>query len=137
MLIYFILLYLYKLKHLLHNRIDQTVEMLRTKPLTIKRKRANKDKTISAPPIKTTSWCLSTEALEKFGRSTDNIPNYDPDNEDIEDIEDTEDTEDIEDRNMNHQNDKNDGNAAGNSKKNKRKKDKQKKKEKRTKKTRK
>src|SRR2546423_11025514 len=84
-------------------------------------------------PIGIPSWCLSIEALEKFGRPTDNVPNYDPEGED-------EDIENIEDENSDHQNDESDNNIAESSRKKKkkkkqkrRKKEKQKRKEKRTK----
>ena len=64
---------------MLHDRIDLTVEMLRKKPLTLKRKRVQGDKTTSVPPIGAPSWCLNREALEKFNRITEDIPLYDYD----------------------------------------------------------
>jgi hypothetical protein len=112
--------------------VDPTVQLLRKKDLIFKQKRANRNKT-SMPPIGTPSWCLSIEALEKFGRPTDNIPNYDPEGE-------CEDIEDIEDENSDYQNDESDNNIAESSRKKKkkkkqkrRKKQKQKRKEKRIK----
>src|SRR5436190_21732862 len=77
-----------------------------------KQKRANRNKTNNVLPISAPSWCLSIEALEKFGRPTDNIPNYDPEGED-------EDIEDIEDKNSDHQNDESDNNIAESSRKKK------------------
>lgn len=112
--------------------MDPTVQLLRKKESIFKRKRANRNKTNSVPPIGAPSWCLSIEALEKFGRPTDNIPNYDPEGE-------GEDIEDIEDENSDHQNDESDNNIAESSRKKKRKKKqkgrkkKQKRKEKQTK----
>lgn len=111
------LIYLFKLKRLLHDRIDPTVELLRKKQPILKQKRVNKDKTTSAPPIGAPNWCLSEEALRKLGRSTDNIPNYDPEDDDIDDID------NIGDRFSDHQNineDDNDNNAES-SKRNKKK----------------
>ena len=112
--------------------MNPTVQLLRKKESIFNRKRANRNKTNSVPPIGAPSWCLSIEALEKFGRPTDNIPNYDPEGEDIEDIE---------DENSDHQNDESDNNIAESSRKKKKKKkqkrrkekEKQKRKEKRTK----
>src|SRR5437667_649003 len=72
-------------------------------------------------PIGIPSWCLSIEALEKFGRPTDNVPNYDPEGED-------EDIEDIEDENSDHQNDESDNNIAESSRKKKKKEETKKKK---------
>jgi hypothetical protein len=40
------------------------------------------------PPIGAPNWCLNTEALRKLGRSTDNIPNYDPEGEGDDNVED-------------------------------------------------
>lgn len=98
------LIYLFKLKRLLHQRIDPTVEFLRKKQPQLKRKRANKEKTTGVPPVGAPSWTLSIEALEKLGRSTDKIPIYDP-----------EDSED------DHQHGDNDNNIVESSKRNKRK----------------
>jgi hypothetical protein len=126
------LTYIFKLKKLLQDRIDPTVELLRKKEQKLKQKRVRKDKTISVPPIGAPSWCLTSEALEKFGRSTDNIPNYDPEDEDIEDIE------DVEDRNSDHQDnesDSNNNNTAKSSKRNKRKNKRNKEKKKKNKKS--
>jgi hypothetical protein len=113
--------------------VNPTVQLLRKKESIFKQKRANRNKTNNVPPIGAPSWCLSIEALEKFGRPTDNVPNYDPEGED-------EDIEDIEDENSDHQNDESDNNIAESSRKKKkkkkqkrRKKEKQKRKEKRTK----
>ena len=70
--------YLFKLMHLLHERIDPTVEELRKKPQVVKIKRVQRYKSMtSIPSVGTPSWCLNTEALRRFNRSTDNIPNYD------------------------------------------------------------
>ena len=91
--------------------MNPTVQLLRKKESIFKRKRANRNKTNCVPPIGAPSWCLSIEALEKFGRPTDNIPNYDPEGED-EDIEDETD----------HQNDESDNNIAEGSRKKKKKK---------------
>jgi len=126
--------YLFKLKRLLHYRVNPTVQLLRKKESIFKQKRANRNKTNNVPPIGAPSWCLSIEALEKFGRPTDNVPNYDPEGED-------EDIEDIEDENSDHQNDESDNNIAESSRKKKKKKkqkrrkekEKQKRKEKQTK----
>lgn len=87
--------------------------MLRKNQPTLNRKRINKYKTISAPPIGTPSWCLNTEALNKLGRSTDNIPNYNFEDEEVN-------NDDID----NHQNDESDNNSdiAESSKKNKKRK---------------
>ena len=35
----------------------------------------------STPPASAPNWCLNTEALRKFNRSTNNIPLYDYDSE--------------------------------------------------------
>jgi hypothetical protein len=130
------LIYLFKLKRLLHNRVDPTVELLRKKEPILKRKRTNKDKTTSIPPTGTPSWCLNEDALRKLGRSEDNIPNYDPEDGDIDDID------NIDDRSLDHQNineNDNDNNAeiskkSKNKKKNKphKKKDKHQKKKSKT-----
>ena len=80
------LIYSFKLQHLLHNRIDPTVKLMRTKLLQFKYKRVQRDKTISnIPPIGAPNWCLNEEALEKFNRATDNIPVYDDIDDDSED----------------------------------------------------
>src|SRR5436305_12541058 len=81
--------YLFKLKHLLHHRVNPTVQLLRKKESIFKQKRANTNKTINVPPIGAPSLCLSIEAFEKFGRPTDNILNYDFEcvDDDIEKIE--------------------------------------------------
>ena len=103
--------------------MDPTVQLLRKKDLIFKQKRVNRDKTNRMPPIGTPSWCLSIEALEKFGRPTDNVPNYDPEGED-------KDIEDIEDENSDHQNDESDNNIAESSRKKKKKKKQKRRKEK-------
>ena len=129
--------YLFKLKRLLHHWVNPTIQLLWKKESIFKQKRANRNKTNNVPPIGAPSWCLSIEALEKFGRPTDNVPNYDPEGED----EDIEDIEDIEDENSDHQNDESDNNIAESSRKKKKKKkqkrrkekEKQKRKEKQTK----
>ena len=114
--------------------MNPTVQLLQKKESIFKQKRANRNKTNNVPPIGAPSWYLSIEALEKFGRPTDNVPNYDPEGED-------EDIEDIKDENSDHQNDESDNNIAESSRKKKKKKkqkrrkekEKQKRKEKQTK----
>ena len=106
--------------------MDPTVQLLRKKESIFERKRVNRNKINNMPPIGTPSWCLNIEALEKFGRPTDNIPNYDPEGED-------EDIEDIEDENSDHQNDESDNNIAESSRKKKKKKKQKRKKEKKQK----
>src|SRR5437667_3918456 len=113
--------YLFKLKRLLHYRVNPTVQLLQKKESIFKQKRANRNKTNNVPPIGASSWCLSIEALEKFGRPTDNVPNYDPEGED-------EDIEDIEDENSDYQNDESDNNIAESSRKKKKKEETKKKK---------
>ena len=108
----FNLIYLFKLKHLLHNRIDPTVELLRKKPPSLNRKRKQEDKINTIPPIGAPSWCLNNMALIKFGRDTDNIPSYDCDSDEIQDEEDG----DIQDRNTDSNNsevENNDDNGSG------------------------
>jgi hypothetical protein len=85
MLISFIL---FKLKHLLHNRIDPTVELLRKKQPILKRVKKNKTNDNGAPPIGAPSWCLNKEALEKLGRLTNDIPHFDLEDSDFNDIDD-------------------------------------------------
>jgi hypothetical protein len=82
-----VLIYLlFKLRHLLHDRIDPTVELLRKQPPNLKRKRTvQNNKNDELPPIGTPDWCLNIEALEKLGRSDRNIPNYDPDDDNPDD----------------------------------------------------
>jgi hypothetical protein len=81
------LIYLIKLKRLLHERIDPTVESLRKKPQTLRTKRVERCKsTTCAPPKSAPSWCLNRTALEKFNRITDDILVYD--DEDDENDED-------------------------------------------------
>src|SRR5436190_1796460 len=92
----------------------------------------SEEATAEATKKKTTS--LYIEALEKFSRPTNNVPNYDPEGED-------KDIEDIEDEKSDHQNDESDNNIAESSRKKKKKKkqkrrkekEKQKRKEKQTK----
>jgi hypothetical protein len=82
-------IYLFKLLRLLHKRIDPTVDLLRSKQPKqpeASQKRVLSDKNPNgAPPIGAPSWCLSDEALEKFGRQTENIPVYDYDTGDAGD----------------------------------------------------
>lgn len=109
------------------------VQLLRKKESIFKRKRVNRNKTDSVPPIGTPNWCLNIEALEKFGRPTDNIPKYDP-----EDENEGEDIEDLEDEISDHQNDESNNNSSRKKKekkqqKRRKEKEKQKRKEKRTK----
>lgn len=89
------------------------MELLRKKQPILKKKRVGKGKTTSVPPAGAPSWCLSMEALQKLKRSTENIPNYDPENND--------DNDHIDDIDSDHQNDESDNNNAESSKKNKRK----------------
>ncbi|PKK57330.1 hypothetical protein RhiirC2_858261, partial [Rhizophagus irregularis] len=90
------------LLRLLHDRIDPTVELLKKKPLTLKRKRAQSSQsrynTSNVPPIGVPSWCLNQDALEQFNYSNVNIPVYDynTDNQDNSD-------NDIEDENNNEE----------------------------------
>lgn len=88
---------------LLHNRIDPTVELLKKKPLTLKRKRAqssqSRHNTSNVPPIGVPSWCLNQEALERFNYSNVNIPVYDYDTDNIQDNSDN----DIEDESNNEE----------------------------------
>jgi hypothetical protein len=71
---------------LLHDRIDPTVELLRKKQNLKKCKRVEVDKAASMPPAGAPSWCLNREALEKFNRSTENIPLYDYDTDTDESV---------------------------------------------------
>lgn len=79
------LIYLFKLRHLLHDRIEPTVEKLRKKPQTLNIKRVQRYKTTSVPPIGAPNWCLNEEALRRFNRSTRNIPIYDYDTDQDDD----------------------------------------------------
>ncbi|GET63724.1 hypothetical protein GLOIN_2v1878983 [Rhizophagus irregularis DAOM 181602=DAOM 197198] len=66
------------LQHLLHDRIDLTVEKLTKKPRILKIKRVQRCKTTtSMPPVDTPNWCLTNEALKRFNHSTNEIPTYD------------------------------------------------------------
>ncbi|CAB4481132.1 unnamed protein product [Rhizophagus irregularis] len=66
------------LQHLLHDRIDLTVEKLTKKPRILKIKRVQRCKTTtSMPPVDTPNWCLTDEALKRFNHSTNEIPTYD------------------------------------------------------------
>jgi hypothetical protein len=47
----------------------------------LKTKRVLQRRKTSTPPAGAPNWCLSTEALRKFNRSTNNIPLYDYDTE--------------------------------------------------------
>ena len=74
-----------KLRRLLHERIDLTVELLRKNPAIQRIKRVQRYKTTtSIPPKGAPSWCLNQQALERLNRSTNNIPVYDYDTEDIQ-----------------------------------------------------
>lgn len=74
--------YLLKLRRLLHERIDKTVEELRKKPQTKKFKRVQRCKSpTGVPPVGTPNWCLSPEALKKLNRTTENIPEYNTDHD--------------------------------------------------------
>jgi len=56
---------------------------MRTKQPTLRRRRVQIDKnTASVPPIGAPSWCLNDEALRKFNRSDEDIPDYDYNTED-------------------------------------------------------
>lgn len=94
--------------------------MLRKKPLTLKRKRVQRDKTTSVPPIGAPSWCLNREALEKFDRITEDIPLYDYDT-------------DEEDNNNNNEEDTNKNKENPSKKKRKKSKQKEKQKKKKSK----
>ena len=74
-----IVIYLFKLLRLLHDRIDPTVELLKKNPQTLKRKEADNTSTSSVPPTGAPSWCLNHEALKQFNRSSDNVPVFDYD----------------------------------------------------------
>ena len=76
------------------------VESLRKKQPDLKRWRIQRDKNpASVPPSGAPSWCLTREALEKYNRSTENIPTYDYDTDDTNhDISSQDDTENEESR---------------------------------------
>ena len=76
------------------------VESLRKKQPDLKRRRIQRDKNpASVPPSGAPSWCLTREALEKYNRSTENIPTYDYDTDDTNhDISSQDDTENEESR---------------------------------------
>ena len=80
-----IVIYLFKLLRLLHDRIDPTVELLKKNPQTLKRKEADNTSTSSVPPTGAPSWCLNHEALKQFNRSSDNVPVFDYDTDEDED----------------------------------------------------
>ncbi|GET67297.1 hypothetical protein GLOIN_2v1868150 [Rhizophagus irregularis DAOM 181602=DAOM 197198] len=90
------------LLRLLHDRIDPTVELLKKKPLTLKRKRAQSSQsrynTSNVPPIGVPSWCLNQDALEQFNYSNVNIPVYDYNTDDQNNSD-----NDIEDENNNEE----------------------------------
>ncbi|CAB5309476.1 unnamed protein product [Rhizophagus irregularis] len=90
------------LLRLLHDRIDPTVELLKKKPLTLKRKRAQSSQsrynTSNVPPIGVPSWCLNQNALEQFNYSNVNIPVYDYNTDDQDNSD-----NDIEDENNNEE----------------------------------
>ncbi len=94
---------------MLHKRIDPTVEILRKKEPNLKRKRVQRDKTNSAPPIGVPSWCLNKEALEKLNRAADDIIPVYTDEEDIEDDENDNDNANDNDANDNDLNNENRG----------------------------
>jgi hypothetical protein len=94
-----LVIYLFiKLRHLLHNRIDPTVNSLRKKISEDRKKKQNNQRSNqnqSSPPIDAPNWCLSIEALEELGLLTDNIPNYDPESDNnIEEYNDDEKSDD-------------------------------------------
>jgi hypothetical protein len=97
-----IIIYLFKLLRLLHDRIDPTVKLLKKKPLTLKRKRAQSSQsrynTSNVPPIGVPSWCLNQNALEQFNYSNVNIPVYDYNTDDQDNSD-----NDIEDENNNEE----------------------------------
>jgi hypothetical protein len=75
------------------------VESLRTKQPDLKRRRIQRDKNpASVPPSGAPSWCLTREALEKYNRSTENIPTYDYDTDDTNHDISQDDTENEESR---------------------------------------
>jgi hypothetical protein len=78
------------------------VEILRKKQPNLKRKRVQRDKTNSAPPIGVPSWCLNKEALEKLNRAADDIIPVYTDEEDIEDDEN--DNDNANDNDLNNEN---------------------------------
>ena len=93
-----IVIYLFKLLRLLHDRIDPTVELLRKKLLTLERKKArSRGDTSRVPPIGAPSWCLNQEALERFNRSNVNILVYDDDTDNIQDNCDSDNEDEIND----------------------------------------
>lgn len=84
------LIYLLKLRRLLHDRIDPTVELLRKKQDQTKKKRVQRYKSVTTlPPKGAPSWCLTRQALEKLNRPMNNIPVYDCDTEDIQEEHDS------------------------------------------------
>jgi len=87
-----IVIYLFKLLRLMHDRIDPTIDMLKRKPL-LKRKKTQRTENSSIPPTGAPSWCLSREALERFNRSSVNIPVYDYDTDEVQDNNSDNDTE--------------------------------------------
>ena len=118
----FNLIYLFKLKHLLHNRIDPTVELLRKKPPSLNRKRKQEDKINTIPPIGAPSWCLNNMALIKFGRETDNILSYDHNSDEEDQDEDIQDhNTDSNDNSENENNDDDNGSGKKSSYKRKKK----------------
>jgi hypothetical protein len=85
---------------------------MRTKQQKLKCKRVQRVKTTdSMPPIGAPSWCLSTEALEKLGRDTNNIPSYECDSD--------EEDGDIQNRNTDSNNNSEDENGSSSHKRKK------------------
>ncbi|GBB94245.1 hypothetical protein RclHR1_23190006 [Rhizophagus clarus] len=80
-----IVIYLFKLLRLLHDRIDLTVELLRKKPPTLNPKKADNISASSVPPMGAPNWCLNQESLKQFNRSSVDIPIYDYDTDDNHD----------------------------------------------------
>jgi hypothetical protein len=65
------------------------------KKISDRKKKQHNQNDQSSPPIDAPDWCLSTGALEELGRSTNNIPNYDPESDnDIEEYNDDEKSDD-------------------------------------------
>lgn len=74
-----IVIYLFKLLRLLHDRIDPTAKLLQKKPSDVENNKIRKRNTSGMPPIGAPSWCLNQDALKRFNRSNENIPIYDRD----------------------------------------------------------
>jgi len=96
---------------------------IKKKPSTLKRKKAqSRDNTSSVPPIGAPSWCLNQEALERFNRSSINIPVYDYDTDDTQNNS----NNDTEDENNNEEKIQNRTNSSKKKKRKAKKKSKQK-----------